>query len=56
MRYIEIYDGNADLDGLRDIVYVGKDLSSNEYIDAVKKAIGVRTGRDPTTHLSPSGR
>ena len=43
MRYIEIYDGNADLDDLRDIVYVGKDLSSNEYIDAVKKAVGART-------------
>lgn len=42
-RYIEIHDGNADLDYLRDIVFVGKDLSSNEYIDAVKKAVGART-------------
>lgn len=48
MRYIEIYDGNADLDDLRDIVYVEKDLSSNEYIDAVKKAVGARTDRGAT--------
>ena len=51
MRYIEIYDGNADLDDLRDIVYVGKDLSSNEYIDAVKKAVGARTDRRATWPL-----
>ena len=51
MRYIEIYDGNADLDDLRDIVYVGKDLSSNEYIDAVKKAVGARTNRRATWPL-----
>ena len=48
MRYIEIYDGNADLDDLGDIVYVEKDLSSNEYIDAVKKAVGARTDRGAT--------
>ena len=43
MRHIGIYDGNADLDDIGDIVYVGKGLSSNEYIDAVKRAVGART-------------
>lgn len=42
-RYIELYDDNANLDNLRDIVYVNKDLSSNTYLDAVKKAVGART-------------
>ena len=51
MRYIEIYDGNADLGDLRDIVYVEKDLSSNEYIDAVKKVVGARTDRRATWPL-----
>ena len=56
MRYIGIHDGNADLDDLKDIVYVGKDLSGNEYIDAVKKAVGARIYWGFTTILRPSGR
>lgn len=42
-RYIELHDGNADLDELRDIVLVDRDLSSSRYVKAVRKAIGVRT-------------
>lgn len=54
MRYIGIHDGNADLDDLRDIVDVRKDLSGNEYIDAVKKAVGARTDRGATWSLGVS--
>ena len=42
-RYIELHDGNADLDELRDIVLVDRDLSSSRYVKAVRKAIGART-------------
>lgn len=42
-RYVELHDGNAALDGLRDIVYVENDLSSDRYIKAIKRVVGART-------------
>ena len=41
-RYVELHEGNAALDDLRDIVYVEKDHSSDRYIEAVKRVVGAR--------------